>query len=248
MFGMLRKLLLGDEKQEGTSDKLKMTPSQSHPKTEYQKILDESTFYRPDTRTTEQKEAVKLTYLHPKAVDVATGVCAVGQADNERMLSGNDDIITGVKYMGVLDNSCCPECWPLDGKKFPKDINARPPIPRHKDCRCRYLPVTKTWRDFGVDRDELPDDKRPWVLADYQYTYKLDPTKMLKTPRRIIRKHGMFRGTAEEWIRKLPVKEQRPFFPSDLAYELWKTGKITGIDLLDPKTWKLRNDEDLQRI
>lgn len=170
------------------------------------------------------------------------------QKENEQMFAENDDIIKGVKYVGTLDNFCCPECWPLDGMEFPNDINARPHIPRHEDCRCLYLPVTKTWRDFGLDRDEPEEPERPWILCDYQYTYKNNPNKKLKTPRRIIRKHGMFKGTAEEWIRKLPAQEQRPFFSSDLAYELWKKGKIKGIDLLDPKTWKLRDDEELQRI
>lgn len=219
----------------------------SEPEAEHQQQPEQSMFYRPDTRTTEQKEAVKQAYLHPKAVEVATGVCAVGQADNERMLAGNDNIIKGVKYCATLDNHCCPQCWPLDGMEFPKNIYARPPVPRHEGCRCFYAAVTKTWRDFGIDLDDEPrESKRPWVLADYQYTYKRDPTKKLKKPRRIIRKHGQFHGTAEEWIRKLPAKEQRTFFPSDLAYKFWKEGKINGIDLLDPTTWKLRTDEELR--
>lgn len=207
-----------------------------------------SGFYVQDTRTPEEHVALKKTFLHPAAEGVSHGICAVGQADNEKSIVELGEYTNGVRYLATLDNVCCPSCWPLDGEIFSTDIDKRPPIPRHDDCRCLYLPKAKTWRDFGIDMDDLPDAGRPYILADYQYTYKKDPTKRLKTPRRIIRKAGHFKGTAEEWIRSLPKKEQRQFFATDLAYSLWANGKIKGIDLLDGRTWELRNDEELRLL
>lgn len=207
-----------------------------------------SGFYVPDTRTPEEHEALKKNYLRPEAEAVAHGVCGVGQADKEKSIIEFDQYIKGVKYLATLDNACCPKCWPLDGVIFPIDIAMRPPVPRHEGCRCLYLMETKTWRDFGIDMDDTEDVERPWVLADYQYTYKKNPTKLLKNPRRIIRKAGHFRGNAEAWINSLPKKEQRQFFPTDLAYSLWAEGRIKGIDLLDDETWELRSDEELQRL
>ena len=107
---------------------------------------------------------------------------------------------------------------------------------------------TRTWEDFGIDLSDLPSDGRPWVLAEYQYVYKKDPTKKLKKPRRIIREVGHFHGTAEQWIHTLPTKEQRQFFATDLAYSLWVNGKARGIDLLDDNTWRLRSDDELRRL
>lgn len=203
----------------------------------------------PDTRTEEEIAALKRRYLHPDAQCYSDGVCSTGQADNERFIANNSNLFTQkVVYIATLDNNCCPLCWTLDGKIFPQDINKRPPVPRHENCRCLYLPKAKTWRDFGIDLDELPPVERPWILADYQYTYKRNPEKKLKKPRRTIRDYGKFQGTAEEWIKSLPDTEQRKFFPSLLAYNLWKSGKIKGIDLLNPKTWQLRSDEELRRL
>ena len=207
-----------------------------------------SSFYVPDTRTPEEHDALKKKYLHPDAEAVAHGVCSVGQADNEKSIAQFSTIINGVTYTASLDNLCCSKCWPLDGRVFPVEAECRPPVPRHEGCRCLYLMKTKTWEDFGIDIDDLPPVDRPWILADYQYTYKKDPTKKLKKPRRTIRKAGRFNGCAEEWIRSLPEKEQRQFFATDFAYSLWADGKIQGIDLLEEKTWGLRSDEDLKRL
>lgn len=193
-------------------------------------------------------EKVKKIYLHRDAHEFLGGVCSEGQARQENLIVNNRNLLKGVVYTSVLDNACCPKCWPLDGIVFDIDIEKRPPVPRHENCRCLYTPKTKTFRDFGIDIDELPPVGRPWVLADYQYTYKRNPEKKLKKPRRIIRKHGIFKGNAEEWIRTLPAHEQRPFFPSDVSYALWKSGKIKGIDMLNPETWELRSDEELIRL
>ena len=70
----------------------------------------------------------------------------------------------------------------------------------------------------------------------------------LKKARRIIRNHGKFKGNAETWIKSLPIHEQRQFFPSDISYNLWRTGKIKAIDMLNPKTWQLRSHEELKRL
>lgn len=233
-MGFLRWLLEGGKK----VARVEQSPEQS------------SGFYVPDTRTPEEHAALKKKYLHPNAEAVASGVCAVGQADNEKSFGDFKDSINikGVRYVATLDNACCPQCWPLDGVVFPADIGKRPPIPRHENCRCLYLMETKTWKDFGIDLEDLEKVKRPWVLADYQYAYKKDPTKKLKKPRRIIRNFGHFQGNAEQWIRSLPKKEQRQFFATDLAYCLWSEEKIRAIDMLNTETWELLNDADLRQM
>lgn len=143
-------------------------------------------------------------------------------------------LFKGKQYVSVLDNYCCPECWPLDGMKFDLDDKNIPSLPRHDGCRCLLMPIVKTWRDFGIDLDELErPTKRRWKI----HRYHVDSYKS-----------GYVDGTAEDWIRTLDEDEQGTFFPSDLAYELWKAGKIKGIDLLDPKTWELRSDDELRAL
>lgn len=199
-----------------------------------------SPFYRPDTRTKEEKEDFKRKHLHPEAQKVASGVCADGQAWGESFFAANknSDIFNGVTYSCVLDNFCCPECWPLDRVAFPSDQTKRPAVPRHDGCRCLYAPKPKSFRDIGLDMDDIEKPPRVGVLAQMEYTFKNDPSRKLKTPKRTIRKvYKKVRGTAEDWIRIIPEEERRQFFSSDLAYQLWSEGKIKGIDLLDPVTW-----------
>jgi hypothetical protein len=44
----------------------------------------------------------------------------------------------------------------MDGKRFKINDPKRPRYPLHLNCRCRYVPVTRSWRDMGFDIDELP--------------------------------------------------------------------------------------------
>lgn len=65
----------------------------------------------------------------------------------------------------------CLSCAPLDGKVFPLDKGARPPL--HANCRCTTTPVTKSFRELGIDIDDIPADTRSsmdgQVAADITY-------------------------------------------------------------------------------
>lgn len=41
------------------------------------------------------------------------------------------------------DEKVCPICSPLDGKRYAFDDASKPSIPKHHNCRCRYLQVKK---------------------------------------------------------------------------------------------------------
>lgn len=237
MFGFLKKIF--------SSNAEENIPKKDgeNKKTEYQETLDKSMFYRPDTRTEDEKDAAKRTYLHPDAYAVSNGVCGVGQSNFERLLA-TSNVVIGAKYSCPPDNFSCPKCWPLDGQEYPCDISKRPPVPRHENCRCLYLPCTAP-RKHTVDLGEV---ERTWIIGEYQHTFKKDPSRKLKKPRRIVHRHGRFTGTVEDWIRSLPKKEQRQFFPSDTSYALWSQGKIRAIEMLDPETWELRTDDELKKI
>ncbi|MEN6491729.1 MAG: phage minor head protein [Rectinema sp.] len=84
-----------------------------------------------------------------------TAVMHVGNRARETYYKANEDIIKGYMWVGVLDTRACLECIVLDGKVF--GVNEpRPAQPLHIDCRCVTLPVLKTYRELGVDIDELP--------------------------------------------------------------------------------------------
>ena len=64
------------------------------------------------------------------------------------------DLITGVRFVCALDERTCLTCLELDGSETP------PVLPIHEGCRCVTVPITKSWRQLGLDMDEFPDGTR----------------------------------------------------------------------------------------
>lgn len=164
--------------------------------------------------------------------------CDLGMDGREQQMKcyeTNKEIIRGFRFVCVLDNFVCPECWPLDGMKFCGEaMDKRPKAKRHDGCRCIYLPVLPTFKEMGLDIPEFDEEPRHWCIRNPQ--------------NRKILESGKIQGTAEDWILTLPPDQQRPFFRSQLAYELWSSGRIKAIDLLDPKSWRLRTDDVLKYL
>lgn len=67
-----------------------------------------------------------------------------------RNLQQNDDVVTGWRWSASKSPRTCLNCLSRDGKVYPLDK----PMPAHPNCRCSMEPLTKTWRELGVDVDE----------------------------------------------------------------------------------------------
>jgi len=65
------------------------------------------------------------------------------------------DVVTGWERMASLDDRTCMARVMLDGKIYAKDE----PMDDHPQGRCQMLPITKTYRELGIDVDE-PDFSR----------------------------------------------------------------------------------------
>jgi hypothetical protein len=112
---------------------------------------------------------------------------------------------------GVIAHNC-PICGALDGKRWTNVTNkpighsvpySRPT--RHFKCRCSMVPVLKSWKELGIDLDELPDGTR--ASMDGQVMDK-DFSSWLK------RKETTTPGFADRTLGKGRA-------------ELWRDGKIT---------------------
>jgi len=109
----------------------------------------------------------------------------------------------------------------------------------------------KTWADFGFKNiPEYEHVERPFVLRGL---LKSDGTVSLKGPRggdasKKIISVVKSSGTMEDWIKTLQPQIQRQFFATELAFQLWRSGKIKAFDLIDPDTYELRSDEELSRL
>lgn len=125
-------------------------------------------------------------------------------------------------------------CATLDGNKY-KWGEERPPMPRHPRCRCLYLPWVKSWRDLGVDADDLKKAARPWLIRE-EGNIDAGGRKILNA------------GTSEEdfsgWWKTLPYKEQIKSI-GPIRTKLINDGKLSWKDLVNKNTGHFYTLEEL---
>lgn len=89
---------------------------------------------------------------------VRTAVSHTTGAAQEALYAANSDIIAKEQWVATLDTRTCPQCMALDGKTF--ELGKGTKRPAHIGCRCVRVPVTKSWRELGIDIDDLPAGTR----------------------------------------------------------------------------------------
>jgi SPP1 gp7 family putative phage head morphogenesis protein len=142
---------------------------------------------------------------------VHTSVQSVANTTREKIFADNDDVMAGKEWSSALDRKTCPTCGALDNKRWTTDSK---PInhsmvyqipPKHFRCRCSMVPVLKTWKELGINMDELPDGTRASMSG--QVTDK----------------------SFEDWLKR--KTETDPTFADRTLgkgrAELWRNGKIT---------------------
>jgi SPP1 gp7 family putative phage head morphogenesis protein len=109
-------------------------------------------------RSTKQYEGGALDSNSAKAI-VRTATAHVGNQAREALYRENMDLIKGFQCYETLDLDTCPVCGAYDGRVYGVN-DPRPELPRHPRCRGGYLPVLKSYREIGVDMDQLPPSTR----------------------------------------------------------------------------------------
>lgn len=137
---------------------------------------------------------------------VRTSVNHVSNVAAQATWKANDHLVKGWQSLGVLDTRTTPLCASLDGQVFP--IGEGPIPPRHINCRSISVPVTKSFREIGIDADELPAGKRASM-------------------------DGQVAGTTryEDWLRRQSEARQEAILGKKRA-EAFRTGDIKFKDLV----------------
>ncbi|KNY20438.1 hypothetical protein AKJ13_22320 [Methylobacterium sp. ARG-1] len=113
---------------------------------------------------------LEITRRDAEAV-VRTAVNHIASGASEAVYERNADLISGVRWVSVLDSRTTAVCQARDGKVYEPGKGPRPPA--HWNCRSTTTPVTKSFRDLGIDLDEVDAGTRAsmngQVPADLTY-------------------------------------------------------------------------------
>ena len=118
---------------------------------------------------------------------VITGTSAVTNKVRMDFYEANDDVIKGYQSIAVLDGKTSDVCIAYSNAKYTKDfkpINGSPryfPTPRHFRCRSTHIPILKTWRELGIDEDELPIGTQSSDMGYLPQDYSFSDYLKLKT-------------------------------------------------------------------
>lgn len=89
---------------------------------------------------------------------VRTAISHMYNFTAQRFYEANDSILKGWRFVATLDGRTSDICRANDGKVFP--IGSGPVLPLHIGERSRSAPVTKSWRELGIDIDEITPGTR----------------------------------------------------------------------------------------
>ncbi len=97
---------------------------------------------------------------------VHDSIMTVANNASMAVYKANNDIMKGYRYLSTLDGNICTRCiarssstWDLDFKPIGDSLPYEP-TPIHVNCRCKILPILKSYRELGADIDEPPTGTR----------------------------------------------------------------------------------------
>lgn len=144
-----------------------------------------------------------------------------------KLFKANGDMIRGVQVIATLDGRTCIVCMNYDGATY--DLDGKPidgttlpyngGSPFHFGCRCAVMPLTRSWKDLGINMDEIPKPTRASM-------------------------NGQVAGNLlfEDWLADKTAAFQDKVLGPGRA-KLFRDGKITLRDLLNQNGRPLTLDE-----
>lgn len=110
------------------------------------------------TRALNYSDGVLNTTRRQTEAVVRSAVQHASNAARDELFKANRDMIKGVQWVATLDSRTCLECSPLDGQFFP--VEKHPHAPLHVGCRCTLIMVLKSWKELGLNGQDLPPSTR----------------------------------------------------------------------------------------
>lgn len=149
------------------------------------------------------------------AVLVQTSVQAIANDARMTTFEKNNDVIKGYRQVSTLDSHTSLICIAYSGATWNKDFEGLLPYdggcPRHWNCRSLIVPVTKTFRELGINIDE----PKPTTRASDEGQISAQTT-------------------FDEFLKRKGKAYQDEMLGEGRA-DLWRGGKLTLRDLVDGK-------------
>lgn len=89
---------------------------------------------------------------------VRTSVTHVSNQAAQQTWKANEHVVKGWQFVSTLDSRTTITCASLSGQVFP--IGEGPIPPRHIRCRSISIGITKSFREMGINRDDLTPAQR----------------------------------------------------------------------------------------
>lgn len=149
---------------------------------------------------------------------VRSSVQTAANVARESTYEQNSDLIKALQWSATLDTRTSIWCITRDGHQYgvadKEAMDGGPPWlsgpgALHWQCRSTSIPILKSWRDIGIDADDVPDTTR--ASMDGQVAAGL---------------------SFEQWLKKQSAARQDTVLGNGKA-SLWRAGKINFRDLLD---------------
>ncbi len=167
------------------------------------------------------------------AAVVQTALSHTAQTARQAMTDANADLVKAVQWVSTLDSKTSPMCRIRDGLKYTADDH-KPighsipwgdgPGRLHFNCRSVSVPVLKSWKELGIDMDEMSPGTRAsmdgQVPADQTYA---------------------------EWLAKQSAERQDDILGPARA-KLYRSGKVSFDRFYDDKGRYLTLDQLQSRI
>jgi len=159
---------------------------------------------------------------------VRSSVQTVANAARDAVYDENQDLISAVQWASTLDLRTTTWCVVRDGLLYtPKEHKPidhgvpwlEGPGRLHWQCRSTSVPVLKTWRELGIDENEVPETTRASMDGQVPAGQSF-----------------------EDWLGKQSKERQDTVLGAGKA-DLWRKGKITFRDLLDQNGRPLTTEE-----
>ena len=172
---------------------------------------------RTNKEVTNSLKNILGTSLRRSQTLARTAVSTISNDARMQTINENEDIFKGYKWTATLDSRTRIEHFLLDGALWDlnkKGLNEKGKeyyfrtAPHGWNCRCILLPLIKSFREVGVDLDEIPDRTRASLDGSVPADLK-----------------------ATDWFETKSKAFQKQYL-GEARYELFKEGKITLSDLI----------------